>query len=181
MNQFTHTGVPPLHKLHTDTTNRRSSITHAPATHNLHFYSNSSYNILMWCPKIKHLFSWPPHTLHTHTAVSSRCAACILNYSNLQIVLMENWQHYLEAICFPKILSIFICHCRILTRIHRVWWGMAARYQTFTNTMHSSFHIRNFFSPFTLLWHPQHQHLTSRHILFRLLYSGRECVKVQSP
>ena len=112
----------------------------------------------------------PPHT---HTAVS-RCAACILNYSNLQIVLMENWQHYLEAICFLKILSIFICHCRILTRIHRVWWGMAARTQTFTNTMQSSFHLRNFFSAFTLLWHPQHP--TSHHILIRILYSGWECV-----
>ena len=96
---------------------------------------------------------WAKATTHTHTAVS-RCAACILNYSNLQIVLMENWQHYLEAICFLKILSIFICHCRILTRIHRVWWGMAARTQTFTNTMQSSFHLRNFFSAFTLLWHP---------------------------
>ena len=132
--------------------------------------------MLMWCPKSKQIFSRPPHT---HTAVS-RCAACILNYSNLQIVLMENWQHYLEAICFLKIPSIFICHCRILTRIHRVWWGMAARTQTFTNTMQSSFHLRNFFSAFTLLWHP-HPHLTSHHILFRLLYSGWECVKVQSP
>ena len=80
-------GVPLINKLHTDTTNRRSSITHAPATHNLQSYSNSSYNILMCCPKSKFSAGHHPHCTHI-----PQSAGVQLAFSTIVICKLSWWK-----------------------------------------------------------------------------------------